>query len=109
MGAEVVVSPGGEIASIPPQADIVSLLSSFSPIPPPRLLMPCDWELTRYDYSGLIPTSVGLIRPLLQFVATGDKDFAKTAGFGAANGGKEFDYILSTADANAVPVADLLP
>jgi hypothetical protein len=45
----------------------------------------------------------------LQFVATGDKDFAKTAGFGAANGGKEFDYILSTADANAVPVADLLP
>jgi alcohol dehydrogenase (NADP+) len=35
-----------------------------------------------------------------KFVATGDKDFGKTAGFGAANGGREFDYILSTADAN---------
>ena len=54
-------------------------------------------------------TRTALMIILLQVIATGDKDFAKTAGFGAANGGREFDYILSTADANAIPLADLLP
>lgn len=44
-----------------------------------------------------------------KFVATGDKDFAKTAGYGIANGGREFDFILSTADANSIPLADFLP
>jgi alcohol dehydrogenase (NADP+) len=44
-----------------------------------------------------------------KFILTGDKDFAKTAGFGAANGGKEFDYILSCADAASIPIMQFLP
>ncbi|KAH8079866.1 GroES-like protein [Filobasidium floriforme] len=44
-----------------------------------------------------------------KFIATGDKDFAKTAGFGAANKGREFDFILSCADSNAIPLDQFLP
>lgn len=41
-----------------------------------------------------------------KFVNTGDKGFSEA--YGVANGGREFDFILSCADANAIPLSDFL-
>ncbi len=43
------------------------------------------------------------MRSLRQFICTADSDFAKPYA-----GKDEFDYILSTADANNIPLADFL-